>query len=357
MRVLALVTEAFGGYGGIAQYNRDFLTALSMSDSITAVTAIPRFGKPSADLPAGIAQLSPSPTRTAWSARSIYQAFKWRPNLIFCGHLNSAPLAAAIGKAIDCPIWLQVHGIEAWSERGGLMRQAIEAASLISSVSRFTRSRLLSWCDIAPESVRVLPNTLGTIDQTRKKREDLISLHNLRNRKVILTVGRMAASERYKGHDRIISCLPRLRHSVPSSIYVVVGSGDDRPRLEALACDLGVGDIVKFTGQIADTELADFYTLADVFAMPSTGEGFGIVFLEAAAHGLSIIGGNRDGSVDALADGAIGTLVDPDDADLLTEALIVELLRKERKSAGTVRRFAFENFALHIDNMARSIAR
>jgi glycosyltransferase involved in cell wall biosynthesis len=91
--------------------------------------------------------------------------------------------------------------------------------------------------------------------------------------------------------------------------------------------------------------------------MPSTGEGFGIVFLEAAAYGLPVIGGNRDGSVDALADGAIGRPVDPEDEDALVAALVDALKGAQRGSSASVKRFAFENFAHHVDDLVRSLAR
>jgi phosphatidylinositol alpha-1,6-mannosyltransferase len=355
MRVLALVTDAFGGHGGIAEYNQHFLTALANSGGVTEVIALPRFGTPSAPLPGKIAQLPNSPSRSKWLARAVQESFRYRPNLIFCGHINAAPLAAAVGKAISAPVWLQVHGIEVWSERGRLVRRGAEASSLITSVSRYTRRQLLSWCNVLPERVRVLPNTLSDIHRTRPKRENFVARHRLEGRKVILTVGRMAQSERYKGHDRIIRCLARLRHFMP--IYLVVGSGDDRPRLERLAHEVGVADLVTFVGQVPADDLPDYYALADVFAMPSTGEGFGIVFLEAAAYGLPVIGGNRDGSVDALADGAIGRPVDPEDEDALVAALVDALKGAQRGSSASVKRFAFENFAHHVDDLVRSLAR
>lgn len=357
MQVLALVTDAFGGHGGIAQYNRDFLTALSRSELVTAVTVLPRFGTPSAPLPVGLTQLLSLPNRLAWSAQAVRCALQTRPDLIFCGHLNAAPLAAAIGKVTACPVWTQVHGIEAWFERSGFIRRAIEASGLVTSVSRFTRHQLLSWCDLPPDRVRVLPNTLTAFHGVRAKRKDLIARHDLRGRKVIVTVGRMLAAEAYKGHDRIIRCLPRLRATVPNSIYLVVGNGDDRPRLEQVARELGVTDSVTFIGQVAANELPDYYGLADVFAMPSTGEGFGIVFLEAAAYGIPVIGGNRDGSIDALADGAIGRAIDPDDQDALVEALSEALLRVQQVSTTSVDRFAFQNFASRVNDLVQSFER
>ena len=83
---------------------------------------------------------------------------------------------------------------------------------------------------------------------------------------------------------------------------------------------------------VAGEELPDYYRLADVLVMPSTGEGFGIVFLEAMACGIDVIGGNQDGSIDPLGDGAVGSAIDPDDSEELVSAISAAL----RKPAGNV---------------------
>ena len=110
--------------------------------------------------------------------------------------------------------------------------------------------------------------------------------------------------------------------------YLIAGKGEDRERLEVMASELGVSDSVTFAGFVPDEELADHYRLADVFAMPSTGEGFGIVFLEAMGCGTPVLGGDLDGSVDALDNGKLGLLVDPMSVNAIAEGLI-SLLRKE----------------------------
>ena len=140
-----------------------------------------------------------------------------------------------------------------------------------------------------------------------------------------MTVSRLASSERYKGNDRVIRALPQVLLKHPETIYVIVGDGDDRPRLEALAAEVGVTEKVRFVGQVKPEELPDHFRLADVFVMPSTGEGFGIVFLEAMATGIPVIGGNRDGSLDPLADGVLGRAVDPDNGEELTSAICTAL--------------------------------
>jgi phosphatidylinositol alpha-1,6-mannosyltransferase len=251
---------------------------------------------------------------------------------------------------------VQVHGIEAWRRRGPFHRHGLAAATLVTCVSRYTRARLLAWADVPPHSVRVLPNTVASNFAPRRPRTDLIVRHGLSGRRIILTVGRLSASERYKGHDRLIATLPRIAARVPDAAYLIVGSGDDRPRLERLARKTGVADRVLFTAQVSDAELPDYFALADVFAMPSTGEGFGIVFLEAAASGLPVIGGNRDGSVDALAEGRIGRLVDPNSREEIEAAVVDALEGRHPACSAEVERFSFPQFASHVDEFIRTLA-
>jgi glycosyltransferase involved in cell wall biosynthesis len=120
-------------------------------------------------------------------------------------------------------------------------------------------------------------------------------------------------------------------------------------RADALAKVLGVERSVTLAGFIPDEELADHYRLADVFAMPSTGEGFGIVFLEAMSCGTPVVAGNRDGSVDALADGALGVLIEPESVDA-----IVAGIKRILKCDGPAR--WFDRNALH-DEVIRRFGR
>jgi phosphatidylinositol alpha-1,6-mannosyltransferase len=354
MRLLALLTDGFGAGGGIARYNQDLIMALSQSARVSEIVVLPRFA--AADIAASLAkvhQLAPSPGRVAWSARAVVAAARRRIDGVFCGHLNAVPVAAAVAHLRRVPLWVQVHGIEAWQPRGVVWRRGLASAALVTSVSRYTRRRLLAWADVPSHSVRVLPNTVASNYAPRRPRADLVARHGLAGRRVILTVGRLSASERYKGHDRLIAALPGIFARVPDAAYLIVGSGDDRPRLEQLARDAGVADRVAFAGQVPDAELADYFALAHVFAMPSTGEGFGIVFLEAAASGLPVIGGNRDGSVDALVE---GRLVDPHERAEI-EAAVVDALEGPTAVPVETYRFAFPQFASHVDELVRSLAR
>jgi phosphatidylinositol alpha-1,6-mannosyltransferase len=138
LRVLALVTDAFGGHGGIAQYNCDFLSALAACEGVRDVIVLPRASEKSpGTLPSGVRQLPPVPGRLAYSLAAL-QAAQAHPaiDVVFCGHLFMAPLAAIISKLLRVPLWVQVHGVDAWDELSSLYRRPVETAALITSVSR-----------------------------------------------------------------------------------------------------------------------------------------------------------------------------------------------------------------------------
>jgi glycosyltransferase involved in cell wall biosynthesis len=128
---------------------------------------------------------------------------------------------------------------------------------------------------------------------------------------------------------------------------LIVGTGDLVPELKAKAKELGIEGSVVFAGFVPASGLADHYRMCDVFAMPSKGEGFGIVFLEALACGRPVIAGNRDGSRDALLDGELGFLVDPDSPEAVAAALmdvLDESVPSPRKNSDYLRQKTIEAF-------------
>jgi phosphatidyl-myo-inositol dimannoside synthase len=327
LRVLALVTDAFGGHGGIAQYNQQFLSSLAACTLVGEVIVLPRRSARSpGDLPHRVHQRRPVRGKFAYSIAAFAAArAHWPINVVFCGHIFLAPLAVVIAKLMGARLWVQVHGIDAWHELPWLFRRSVESADLVISVSRYTKRRLLEWLGIDPVRVKVLPNTVNACFHPGPKPTYLIDRHAVHGKKILMTVSRLTRWDRYKGQDRVIRILPRVLQAHPETTYLVVGDGDNRPQLEALAVELYVAPAVRFVGEVAPEELADYVRLADVFVMPSTGEGFGIVFLEALATGIHVIGGNRDGSLDALADGELGRLIDPDNQEELVSSVCTAL--------------------------------
>jgi glycosyltransferase involved in cell wall biosynthesis len=135
--------------------------------------------------------------------------------------------------------------------------------------------------------------------------------------RVILTVGRWAAAERYKGADELIRAVAQLRASVPGLHLVAVGGGNDLLRLRGVAADLGAADRVHFLENLSREEIAACYAHADLFVLPSAGEGFGLVFLEAMAFAKPVVGVAFGGTTDVVKDGIDGLLVPPRDSEQL----------------------------------------
>lgn len=356
MKVLALVTDAFGADGGIARFNRDLLTALAAMPEVERVEVlcrhVPRYPEP---VPQKVLQASVGGGRAGYTMRALTRAAAGsRYDIVFCGHLHLAPVAEWAARLRRVPLWVQLYGIEAWQRPGRTRSGAMRRAQLVTSISRYTRARFLEWADAAPECVRVLPCTVDDRFSPGPKSTALAERLGVRGRRVLLTVARIDRRERYKGHDQVLAALKTLASRAPDLDYVIAGDGDDRSRLEQLAQRLGIADRVRFAGQVSDRELLDYYRLADVFVMPSAKEGFGIAFLEAAAAGVPVIAGNQDGSVDPLADGAIGTLIPPADETALVRA-IEGALAAPRPDPRRAARFQAEAFRRHACDLLRHV--
>lgn len=357
MRVLALVTDAFGGRGGIAEYNRQFFRALCKSPDCERVRALPRLmPDPPEPLPDQLII-----DRSGLGGKWIYtwavikilcsrQRFDW----IFCGHVNLLPFALLLKLRLGVPVVLQIHGIEAWQPTSSRILNAL--ASKVDhclSVSRYTRRQFLQWTHLAPHQCMVVPNTIDLARFTPgSKSSALLDRYGLRNKQVLLTMGRMPGAERYKGFDEVLEALPEIAKRVPAVAYLVVGDGDDRARLQEKASALGVASYVIFAGQVSDAEKVDHYRLADLYVMPSRGEGFGIVYLEAIACGVQSVAYRCNGVPDAFREGELGILLPASSSALeLAEACVKALHTPDLRGMPLV--FSVENFTRRISTLCK----
>lgn len=315
-QLLALVTEAFGGRGGIGQAARDLIAAFAAQESITAVDVLPRqISDPVISLPPKVRQRGAVAARARYAVAALRVAIRRRPDLVFCNHLYMAPLALLAARASGAKLIVQLHGIEIWNAPSAAQRRALESADLVLCVSRDTRARALGHVDMEPERAIVLNNTVGA-QFTPGNREKARAKFQLGNAFTLLSVGRLDSRERYKGQDRVIASLAAIGKSAGREVlYLVAGDGDDRERLEAVTRAASVSDSVRFLGRVPVEELPDLYRAADLFVLPSSGEGFGIVFLEALACGTPALGLAVGGTPDALCDGELGIMI-PSEAEL-----------------------------------------
>jgi glycosyltransferase involved in cell wall biosynthesis len=298
----------------------------------------------------------PTQIRTPAFAAALVGRGLWRrPNLILSTHLNFTGAAYWLKHFAQIPYWTVAHGIEAWNIQKPYLKTALSHADLILAVSNYTRNRLLQTQNLDPDKVVLLPNTFDDNQfKPAPKPVYLLQRYGLRpNQPIILTVARLAEAERYKGYDQILKALPQIRSVIPDIHYVLVGKGNDRARIEQLIAQLHLQDCVTLAGFVPDEQLCDHYNLCDVFAMPSKQEGFGIVYLEAMACGKPVVGGNQDGAIDALRQGELGALVDPDDENAIAQTLIQILQKRypnpllyqpEVLRQKTIEYFGFERF-------------
>ncbi|MDH6079404.1 glycosyltransferase [Chrysosporum ovalisporum ANA283AFssAo] len=291
----------------------------------------------------------------AFAIQLLTRAILQRPDLIISTHLNFTPAAHQLKRLLGIPYWTVAHGVDAWNIDNPKLQQALHHCHGILAVSQYTGDRLIKEQSLNSEKISILHNTFNPGQfQPAAKPAYLLTRHQLTpEQPVILTVGRLSASEQYKGYDQMIRAMVKIRSVIPNAHYMIVGKGDDQPRIEQLISQLQLQNCVTLGGFVPDDELCDYYNLCDVFAMPSKGEGFGIVYLEALACGKPVVGGNQDAAIDALCHGKLGALVNPDDIDDIAQTIIQILQRRYAHDLmyqplalrqATINIFGFERF-------------
>lgn len=349
IRILVLLSDAFGGVGGIAKFNRDLLTALCAYPDCTEVVSIPRLMPTSSGaLPMKLTYVSSGLNGKLKYIATVLKTVRLNPeyNLVICGHINLLPIAYLLRFWIQAPIFLVIHGIDAWEPtRSRLTNYLVRKIDAFISVSELTGQRFLSWAKLSGHKGFLLPNTIDLDWFTPgPKNPALLERYGLAGKTVLLTVGRLAAYERYKGFDEVMELLPALAKEIPNIAYLIVGDGTDRQRLEEKTQALGVAHLVRFAGFISETEKVEHYRLADVYVMPSKGEGFGIVFLEAMACGIPVVASKADGSREAVRDGMLGILINPNEPEEIKAGIFNALKRPKGVIPPRLDYFSYNNF-------------
>ncbi len=270
--------------------------------------------------------------RVKLAAQLLAYLLRYRPERVFCGHINLAPLIRALCQPLGIPYTVLTYGKEFWVKLPQHEQKALQQAASIWTISRYSRDRACEVNGLDSQRVKLLPCIVdGDAFTPGPKDPTLVEKYGLAGAKVLMTVARLWKGDRYKGVDITIQALPAIAEVFPQVKYLVIGRGDDQPRLAQLAQDLGVADRVVFAGFVPTQDLFEHYRLADAYVMPSQ-EGFGIVYLEAMACGVPVVAGDADGSADPLQDGKFGWQVPHRDSKAVAAACI-ELLRNTEAAA------------------------
>jgi len=292
------------------------------------------------------------------SARRAASKGRKAPKLVVAGHPNLGPVVRAMRlmaprmKAIIC-----THGVEVWQPLPRVRRNALRKADVVLAPSKYTAEHL------AADQGVVLPWALDPqFEMLAASAAKAAVPARFPRGQVVLTVGRWRTDERYKGMDTLITALPRLLPRWPELQLVAVGDGDDRAWLEDLAEETGVDRHVHFLSGLSYEELAACFGHCEIFALPSRGEGFGLVYLEAMACGKPVIGGAHGGAPEVIEDGKTGYLVphgDPGQLATAMETLLSDAtLREEMGRRGKQRvenEFRFSVFAKSFRKILREL--
>jgi phosphatidylinositol alpha-1,6-mannosyltransferase len=265
-------------------------------------------------------------SKARFTATAI-RAARRHGKVVLAGHANLGPVAQAMKiaaprlRTIVC-----THGVEVWEPLAAVRRLALQRANVVLSPSADTANHVAEQ-RVRREKIRVLPWALDPEFEAVPANAPPGKLpRGYPEGRVILTVGRWLASERYKGMDTLITALPRLLTRWPELQLLAVGDGDDQAWLEDLAEKNGVNRHVHFLTGLSFEDLTACYKACEMFALPSRGEGFGLVYLEAMAHGKPVIGGAHGGAPEVIQDGVTGYLVPHGDAAQLATSIDTLLL-------------------------------
>ena len=362
-RILFLSLGTFSQMGGIERFNRCFLKAL---DEIADVD-VRAYSLYDRDANA----LYFPPERTFFFRRkklpfilAVLQA-AMKADIIIVGHINLSFLAVVLKYLKPSTRQLLItHGIDVWQHpHTGVKKRYLQLCDQILAVSRFTKEKLVRMQQTPADKISIFHNTIDPylpIATNFTKPAELAARYGLQPEdKVIFALTRLSSSEQFKGYDKVLRTLQRMVRQDPGIKYILGGKSDERERarIQSLVASLGLEAHVVLPGFITEAEVGDHYLLADCYIMPSKKEGFGIVYIEALLYGLPVIAGNKDGSTDALQDGRLGRLIDPDSEEEIEAALRQALAgdRRNRPSiqADVIRCFGFPVFRERLSDMLK----
>jgi len=353
-KVLFLNLHTFSLMGGIEKVNRSLTKALSELASSQEITNCEIFS-----------MYDDSPD-LAYTKKSSFSGFNGSrisfgiatlisgitSDVVILSHINLLIFGRMIKKVKPkTRIILLAHGIEVWAELQRWKTTFLMSCE-IWAVSNFTAEKLNVTHKIPLSKIQVLNNCIdphfNIPTQFDKPESTLVRYKLTSNQPVLFTLTRLSSAEQYKGYDLILDCIKDLSKTHPNIRYMLSGKSDpiENQRIKEIIKINKIEEFVILTGFLPDNEVQDHYLLADAFVMPSKAEGFGISFIEAAACGCPSIAGNKDGSTDALVNGKLGRLIDPNKKSALIAA-ILETLKTGRSVENSTRlqKECLENFS------------
>lgn len=354
MKVVFLTLGIFGREGGIERFNRRVLSALEVfvaEGSLDAATSVALWDDPADPRRSGgVLQLRGGGRKSKTAFIFLKELLRRRPDLILYGHPLLAPMAL-VARILSpgARHILFVHGYEVWQPAPKLTRWVFRIAfDTFAAVSDYTADRMQAAYGLQSHRFRRVVNAVDVPT----------SATNARSRNGgalrLLTVSRLSRQDRAKNVDQVLLALPEILKRYPATLYSIIGDGDLRGDLEQLTDQMGLSENVRFLGNVPDDIKESEYRSADIFVLPSTQEGFGIVYLEAWAHRLPVVGGNGGAGPEVVRPPREGLVVEPEPSaivDAVCQLAADPQLRRRMGAAGFERlmnNFTDHHFRSHI---------
>ncbi len=298
--------------GGIEKYNSDFIAALRLAE--LDVRVVQRHV-------GGLA------SKIKFVLEAIIALVFYRPNYVICGHLYFSPIPLFANILLGVRYSLSFYGIEAININRSIYRKAVLCADQIIVISEYTKELVARQFQLQSEKFFML---ISSVDEQHcyllPERKSLKSKYGLEDVPVVLTLSRLSSGEE-KGQHRVLAAMPEILKQYPNAKYVVAGPGNDERIDKVLSAYPGLEHSLVRIGAVTEKQKIELYNLCDVFILPSKNEGFGIVFIEALACGARVIASDAYGCREALRDGILGGLVDPDDSSSISREILSVLGR------------------------------
>ena len=283
-----------------------------------------------------------------WTLRLFYYALSAGSDVVINGEWRSGIHTYLIRHLMPFQYFTIAHGTELqdtnltwkhriWKRLGFLRYKILQASDGIFPNSAYTKS-LLQEMGLSMGKIHIVNPAVDPKEfYPDQKPNYLIRKYGIEDHKVILSASRLVP---HKGHETVIRALPKVCRQIPQIKYLILGAGHHQNYLKELVKDLNLESYVIFTGFVTDSDLKDYYNLADVFIMLSQAmenfcqvEGFGIAFLEANACATPVIGGKSGGVEEAVLHGQTGSVIDSFSADDCADTLIQYLENPEFATA------------------------
>lgn len=352
--ILFLTLKTFSFTGGIEKACRSMIKALDEIQNPFNVWSM-------YDSPKNFDKRYTSPSnfygfsgeKISFGINCIKAAFKF--DKVILSHINLllfGKIIKTIKPSVKVILW--AHGIEVWRNLPSWKKKFLIEKAEIWAVSNYTKQQLTTLHQIPENRIKVLNNTLDPLldlPTTFGKDVDILNRYHIdEDYFTLFTLTRLSSTEHLKNYDLVIDAVQKLKVNYPQLKYLIGGKADEdeKQRLTELIAEKQLANQIKLIGFVDEKEITKHYKTADCFILPSKKEGFGIVLIEAGAHGCQVIAGDKDGSTDAMLNGKLGQLVDPDDVDAIAVAIEHAVANKNHhpklQQQLTIENFGFETY-------------